>query len=768
MRGPPMPAPNPFRPPGAPVAASQFYPQQSQHQAAPPTYSEKHPPGYPSGFPPAYPPAYPPGYPPQPAPVPVHNAPQQSSPPVYSEKKAQAYEDDELIAIRLAIKELDVNTGMPSPVSDTPQNSRPDHNQESDEQLAVRLALEDMGITVDPSSIQENKHRAMQNRIRSPPRVSSPVYDQESDEQLAIRLAFEDMGGNSTSLCKTRESKSQQALRHQHEHQSGPSAPLPGYDIESDEKLAIQLSLESFKEQKAHAPAQAKVPATIRDQSILRHQPSGNLTSGHDRYGSASSTRRVRPFEESTDKVPQLFLVAPALEEPIIDGTYRPFRILAPCQAPSILEGGDEDSIHLTHHEGYTIKNPRDLVHKCRDFLRALDAITAYLFIGAAAVGIAHGFTIDPTDFHRPLNGFSRMAQNRTHLRRVGVQAHELYKKQWVVDNHQIEAMIKLFQSAEFADQGGNMRFNVRPIHFGGPTKWVCEECYQLLTRDRTIPVDHLMTLDEYADLTKQATEVNVVLRCSASVITFTRMLKKYVQVRKAIIRIESGYFQTAERQSGTQFEAIQNQFIELAKALKPQPLTSLEIRGDNECGPVFMGLQRVLKCTDLEILQVTGMPHFLEGRDLIHSTYKLRQLKLDGVHVDTQESAENLSKMLRANTVLKVFGLSRSRLTLDAISVLNSNDRVKKRFGELSQLNISNNDFGAATARSLVAMALKGSCLQRLDLSNSRGIGDAGCREILELLQVKGRRLDTIVTDGTGISNDTAGRMDKFRHHRH
>ena len=674
---------------------------------------------------------------------------------------------------------------MPSPVSDT-QNSRrqasqhrpsgasrvppPDHDQESDEQLAVRLALEDMGITVDPSSIQESKgHRAVQNRISNPPRVSSPVYDQESDEKLAIRLAFEDMGGNSASLSNTRESKSQQTLQHQHKHQSGPSAPIPGYDIESDEKLAIQLSLESFKEQKAYIPVrEAKVPAAIRDLSILQHQPSGNLTSGHDRYGSASSNRRVRPFEESTDKMPQLFLVAPALEEPIIDGTYRPFRILAPCQAPSILEGGDEDSIHLTHHEGYTIKNPRDLVHKCRDFLRALDAITAYLFIGAAAVGIAHGFTIDPTDFHRPLNGFSRMAQNRTHLRRVGVQARELYKKQWVVDNHQIEAMIKLFQSAEFADQGGNMRFNVRPIHFGGPTKWVCEECYQLLTRDRTIPVDHLMTLDEYADLTKQATEVDVVLRCSASVITFTRMLEKYVQVRKAIIRIESGYFQTAERQSGTQFEAVQNQFIELAKALKLQPLMSLEIRGDNECGPVFMGLQRVLKCTDLEILQVTGMPHFLEGRDLIHSTYKLRQLKLDGVHIDTQEAAENLSKLLRANTVLKVFGLSRSRLTLDAISILNSNDRVKKRFGELSQLNISNNDFGAATARSLVAMALKGSCLQRLDLSNSRGIGDAGCREILELLQVKGRRLDTIVTDGTGISNDTAGRMDKFRHHRH
>ncbi|KAF9348320.1 hypothetical protein BGX34_002551 [Mortierella sp. NVP85] len=621
-----------------------------------------------------------------------------------------------------------------------------------DEKPAIQLSLE---------SFKKEKAYTPFQEAKVPAAISAPLpgYDID-DEKLAIQLSLESFK-KEKAYTPFREAKVPAAIRD----------PLPGYDIESDEKLAIQLSLESFKKEKAYTPVrEAKVPAAIRHQPILHHQPSGNLTSSHDRYGSASSNRRARRFEESTDKMPQLFLVAPALEEPVIDGTYRPFRILTPCQAPSILEG-DEDSIHLTHHEGYTIKNPRDLVHKCRNFIRSLDAISAYLFIGAAAVGVAHGFSIDPTDLHRPLNGSSRMAQNRTHLRRVGIQTREFYKKQWVVDNHQIEAMIKLFQSAGFADRNGNMRFNLRPIHFGGPTKWVCEECYQLLTRDRTIPVDHLMTLDEYRDLTKRATEVDVVLRCSASVITFTRMLKKYVQVRKAVIRIESGYFQTAERQFGTQFEAIQNQFIELAKALKPQPLTSLEIHGDNECGSVFMGLERVLKCADLEILQVTGMPHFLEGlegRDLIQSTYKLRQLELDGVHIHTQKAAENLIKLLRANTALKAFGLSRSRLTLDAISVLNSDDRVKKRFGELSQLNLSNNDFGAATARSLVAMALKGSCLQRLDLSNSRGIGDAGCREILELLQVKGRRLDTIVTDGTGISNDTARRMDKFRHHRH
>ncbi|KAF9982420.1 hypothetical protein BGZ65_002894 [Modicella reniformis] len=458
--------------------------------------------------------------------------------------------------------------------------------------------------------------------------------------------------------------------------------------------------------------------------------------------------------------MPRLFLIAPPLDDPFISGVNKPFRILTPCQAPSLSEGAKEDAIHLTHHEGFTIKNPNEIVHKCKSILNHLDAVSAYVYMGAAAAGSHHGFSIRPGDIvHGSLVRLNQMAHNRDHINHAGIEAFQYYSKQRIADNHQIDAMKALFRSAGLA----NNEFGVRPIHFGG-TKWVCEECYQVLSERRPLTIGHLMSLDEYIDLTRRTAEVEVTLRCSASVITFTRTIQKSPQLRKVIIHIKSEYFLTPERQTGTQYNAIEHQFIELGKALQGRSLTSVDIRGDYDCGPVFAGLQWVLRCSDLKMLHVKGITHFLQGAEFRNNTRKLEELQLDGVHVDIQEAANNLTKLFQANSSLKVLCLTRSRLMSAAVSIFVSSRDVEKRFAKLLQLDISNNEIDSAIARTLVAMALKGDRLTRLDLSNNYRIGDSGCRQILELLKFRGRRLDSIVTDTTGISYETSVEIDRYR----
>ncbi|KAK3805792.1 MAG: hypothetical protein J3Q66DRAFT_422503 [Benniella sp.] len=528
---------------------------------------------------------------------------------------------------------------------------------------------------------------------------------------------------------------------------------------------ALAHQLPAYTEKKTSSTMGRKTKNPFLD-DVKRHSDipgASSLTlTRHGRAYSAQSEFPSRPFGESSDTMPQLFLIAPPLENPCIEGANKPFRILIPCQAPSLLHG-DRDSIHLTHHEGFKIQNPRDLVNKCKGLLRYLDAISMYLFMGAAAAATAHGFPIHPGDIlHDSLSRLHQMAHNRDYLNRAGIEESRFYSKQSVVDNHQIDAMKALFRSAGLM----NSEFGVRPIHFGGPTKWVCEECYQVLSDSRDIVADHLMSLREYIELTRRSMEANVVLRCSASVITFTKTVQKSPRLRKVTLHIKSGYFQTSDRQAGTQYNAIKFQFDDLGKVLHGRSLQSVNIQGDRGSGSVFAGLQQVFKCPDLKSLHIKGMPHFLRDVDLRNCTRKLEELKLDGVHIDSQDTATQLAKLLQENSALKVLSLSRTRLTAAALSVLVSR-HVEKRFAKLTQLNLSDNDFDAATARTLVAMALKGDRLSRLDLSNCSGIGAAGCRQILELLRFRGRRLDSVVMDGTGITYDISAEMDRFRNSR-
>ncbi|KAG0235405.1 hypothetical protein B0O80DRAFT_440711 [Mortierella sp. GBAus27b] len=465
------------------------------------------------------------------------------------------------------------------------------------------------------------------------------------------------------------------------------------------------------------------------------------------------------PFEDSNDKLPQFFVIAPPQEDPFVKGKYKPFRILAPCQAPS-LQGAD--LFHMTEHEGYTIKNPKDLVagqYKTGD-ISFLNAITAYLFMGAEVAGTCHGFS---SPAHVDM-----LHNRRRPLTAAGVvPARHFYCKQSVVDQQQTDAMRMLLRSAGITEHH-DTRFGLKAIRtLKDGTKWVCEDCYQLLSHKQPIDTDHLVSLDDYIDLTRRSTDVEVTLRCSSAVTIFTKTIQKKPIVRRAMIHVESKWFQERERQQGPALAAIENQFNELGRVFREQPLTAIEIRGDRACGPCFDGLQRVLKCTDLKSLHVSGVPRFLQGARFDNNTWRLKDLQLDGVHLDTQDAAFRLTKLMEANPELMVLRLSRTHLTSEALDILEGNEVVKKRFAKLTQLSISDNIFGASTAVALVGMALQGKNLALLDFSNNRGFGDAGCRQILELLRFKDpNRLEYIFMNGTDISEATFAELQVYNKH--
>ncbi|KAG0235408.1 hypothetical protein B0O80DRAFT_440713 [Mortierella sp. GBAus27b] len=727
-------------------------------------------------------------------------------------------EDDENFAIQLALMERGVSFELPE--------TRDDDNRPASQH--TRPASENsrpVSQSTPPAASQHSRAVSQQSRPISQFSSAAPPVSQRTRQGSQHSRPISEYSPPPASQ------RSPPTSQHSREPSRDPRPPSPNYDSDSDQLLAIALSLESHKEEeekrrrpmveetlsagwgspkdkdpfrdpdpsqdrpdnRSRAPSYSCPPKDSDEvlvmrlametlQESLRSQlPSYDSKEnskapayhGHDRYSSSSSGRRT--FGESNDKMPQLFLIAPPVDQSSLLGTCKPFRVIAPCQAPSILEGGEEESIHLTHHEGFHFKNPSDLVHRFRGFIRTLDAMSTLLLTSAAAAGgMAYGIQVDINNLPiRPLAGVNRMAHNRIHINQSGVRTQGYFWKQWVRDNHQIEAMMKLFESTGAADRGGNIRFDVRPIHFGGPTIWVCEECYQILSRNDPIYTDQLLGINEYTNLMRRTSEMDVVLRCSASVIVLTKTLQKHRQLSKIVIRIEPDYFQTLERLHGTQYDAIDNQFIELGKALQGQSsLKHVEIYGHAECGSVYIsGLRHILKSSSLETLHIMGMPEFLQGHMFSNGTYKLQQLKLDDVHIHTEEAAKNLIAMLQANTALRVLGLSRTRLTMDTSLILESNDQAKKRFADLHQLILSHNDFGSATARNLVTMVLKESNLKRLDLSNCPGVGDRGFQEIMDLLSVRrGRRrdrLDAIVTHGTGISDITEEQMDQFRHHR-
>ncbi|KAI8606017.1 hypothetical protein EDD21DRAFT_400778 [Dissophora ornata] len=477
------------------------------------------------------------------------------------------------------------------------------------------------------------------------------------------------------------------------------------------------------------------------------HSPIGFPLTGSNPHSVVSTVQPPREFTDSVDGMPRLFLVAPLLDDPFVEGTSKPFRILVPCQAPSYTTGA-EDAIHMTEHDGYTVKNPRDFVHNNRHIISLLDTIQTYLLQGASIAMQTHGYPRIPGDLiDQYMSSLRTTAHNRIHLNGAGIGPRNFYSRHVVVDNHQRAAMTTLLRAATVSDSTCGLTGNLKGIisQKTGRTLWVCYECYDKILASKPIIPN---------------AEFNVTLTCSASLIIFTKTLSSSRDTKKVIIQIDPAYFEAPKRTAGAQFNAICDQFNGLGETLSKMRLTFFEFKGNSTDGTMYAGLKDVLKCSTLQRLVIRGVPLFLQSGDISNSCRLLTQLVLDDVLIDTAVAANNLQKILWSNTGLSRLCISHACFTIPALAILISNrdERVRKRFERLSQLKISYNDIDAETAKTFVMMAIsKGSNLKRLDISGNRRIGDEGCCEILALLRSMNHHLQEFKVEDTGVVSTTA-----------
>ncbi|KAF9934371.1 hypothetical protein BGZ65_003794 [Modicella reniformis] len=518
---------------------------------------------------------------------------------------------------------------------------------------------------------------------------------------------------------------------------------------------------------------QEVVETKLRHADMIRtllNNPTNNNSSGN-------STAATRNFTDSKDDTPRLFLIAPMMEDPVIKGLYKPIRIVLPCQAPSVKDG-NEDSVHMTSHNGYVIKNPNDFLHNNRDAINMIGTLTSYFFRAAAIAGKVPGFPgvagdVTAGTVTSVAGSIQANSENRTHLNAAGLDTDSQYEMHLATENHQREALKILLRAAAASDPTQSMTGELNGIVLNsGRTIWVCKECYDHMLKGQPIKTEHHVSITDYEKLTKRGTDVTVLLRSSASLIIFTNALRTCPAVQKVTIRIKPDYFEAQERSHRAAQNSIQSLFSDLGQALLRHRLTHLEIHGNSTTGIIYSSLQCVLRSSSLEQLVILGVPRFLQGSDLPKDCRMLNKLVLDSVLVDTEDAANNLRALIMANPALTHLRLSRAGFTPSSLDVLFSTEKSKdkvnapppvpKYLKKFSYLSLSDNSLDVVAATTFTRMAFESLNLTHLDLSSNPKIGDSGCRAILMLLKEKNRRISELKTERTGIEMRTRLEIDQ------
>ncbi|KAF9347436.1 hypothetical protein BGX26_001069 [Mortierella sp. AD094] len=457
------------------------------------------------------------------------------------------------------------------------------------------------------------------------------------------------------------------------------------------------------------------------------------------------STKR---FTKAHEDIPRVFVIAPPLEDPFIKGTYKPFRILVPCEAPGATYG-PKDAVHITAHGGYTIKNPRDFLHDHQGVIDNLCTVATYLYSGASIAGRQYGIQGLPDDLvGAAANSLQRTIRNRSHINRIGIDDPSTYYSiQHAVDNHQREAMRALLRAATASSMGASITGDLKGIVFeGGRTMWVCDECYDKMLQDERIAPEQHTLLSEYAVLTKRDPTVNAVLRNYASVKILTDTLNNSSKTQVINIRIFPDYFEEPGRRQGARFYSILNQFNDLGNAIKDRKnLIHLEIQGNSQIGDVYTGLQNILRCPKLQRLVIQGLPRFFQGPTISCESRSITHISLDGAFINNDSSAINLRALVESNKPLESLHILRAELTKNSINVIVStrSDSFQKRMEKITLLDLSHNNLDAEDVKKFLSMTVKSNHLKTLILLGNPRIGDAGCRDILSMLSAKNRILD-------------------------
>jgi len=314
--------------------------------------------------------------------------------------------------------------------------------------------------------------------------------------------------------------------------------------------------------------------------------------------------------------------------------------------------GGSQEQYHLSNHQGWLIKYPRDFEHRHRGTLRlvarAFDHIVRMVGSVLVMFHINPGFLGNMTT--SAVISFEQIVDNKDRLKRAGINHKDTLSPQLITDSHQKEALHELLSSAGTSNE--QRRFDVE----GGRTIRVCDDCHGCLQREVPIPIDltDYLTLSQYTPLIKRDPEVEVTLHNSMSVKVFTNTFRTPSDTHKIIIRIDPAYFEA--RAEGSPRNSIVHMFTELGRALKRQKaLTHLEIHGNSANGIVFVGLRAVLKCRSLETLHVSGIPCFLQEKNITIKCRRLKNLTLQGVLVDTEPAANNIEAIRRTSSSLTI-----------------------------------------------------------------------------------------------------------------
>ncbi|KAG0214085.1 hypothetical protein BGX31_001154, partial [Mortierella sp. GBA43] len=355
----------------------------------------------------------------------------------------------------------------------------------------------------------------------------------------------------------------------------------------------------------------------------------------------------------STDTVPQVYLVAPLLDDRF-PSLYKAVRIIEPCQAPSIASG-NEDSFHMTAHKGYTIKYLRGLEHRYRDGIKRVSKATRYVVRGAETAG---NFVVKVPSYPGNLVASSLLSldynvDNRARLNMAGIDPESMFVLHIVADTHQRTAMEELLRGAAASKGQQNITGDLKGIVLDdGRTVWVCDQCHGHLQRGDPIGETDYLTLSQYIPLVKRESEVEATLCNSTAIMVFKETFSRPSKTDKMIIRIDPTYFEAPERSTGARFNSVTNLFNELGQVLQGQKaLRHLEIHANATTdGRVFAGFKAILKCRSLEALIVSGIPCFLQDDGLLIKCRRIKKLTLHGILVDTEQAADNLRMLIGMN----------------------------------------------------------------------------------------------------------------------
>jgi len=444
------------------------------------------------------------------------------------------------------------------------------------------------------------------------------------------------------------------------------------------------------------------------------------------------------------DNIPRMFVGLPLEDDPSPLSRHRVHRIIAPCQAPFIMDG-NTNSFHMTTHPGYAIKIPSNFEHEHRNgIVRLTKASKGIIKMTETVAGFAHNISPQPgIQAAAILTSLGHTADNVARLRKAGIDPNEPFKPH-NVENSGKEELEGLLHYVANANRQDNITGGLEAIRFqNGQTEtehtiWVCHDCLDCLQQGKNIDKQDYLTLSQYKPLVQTRPELTVTLSNIDSIIVLTRTLRTYRKVHKLTIHIESSYFERRGRTSSLSY------FEELGHAIRRQrSLTDLEIHGKCLEGTIYAGLRVALMSYSLKRLCVSGIANFLEVSNISRRRRYLRKLeyiKFDNVLVETKQAASNLRALFRRSLVTLV--VTQASFTSDSLGSLFVKDRrkVRKPFKRLKHLDMSYNSIAAEDVLKLlkVVLARRRLRLQCVDLTGNQEIRATDGKRIKAMLKAK------------------------------